>query len=266
MTTNRQNIDKVLRVCIGTEPKTAIPCKVLQYSIQKHLSPAYQVEFHLMQGESWRSNPTLGQGTGFSLLRWQIPEYLQYSGLSLYLDADQLVFGDIYEVFALALNDLQNPNRPSVYCTFQKDKWFPSPPYAPNTSVMLIDCEKAKEDWPTFEALCQSLENDPLRKRYVQVMHGLHLKTPPALISSVWNQLNIKSPGCKLLHYTQEHNQPWYNPNHPNKDLWRDYLVESISSGVVTKQEIRLAVESFEPHTKNKRGTGMHPYWLKFAK
>jgi lipopolysaccharide biosynthesis glycosyltransferase len=128
----------IIRVCIGTEKKTSIPCKVLEHSILKHSSQP--VEFHHMMGESWAKRTTT-QGTGFSLQRWYIPEYFNFKGKAIYLDVDMLCFTDIAEFWNI---DETFEETSSIYCTFQRDKFYEN---APATSSMLINCELAKDDW-----------------------------------------------------------------------------------------------------------------------
>lgn len=254
-----------IRIWIGTETKTRIPCKVLQHSILR-CSPNQNIEFITPEWPSWEaiSDATNGAGTGFSLARWQIPESLQWAGKCLYLDADQLVFHNISDLWNI---DLIDGRESVVYCTFQVDKWYNQP--APNTSVMLINCELAKEcsELWAFHRLLEYLKTDSQRKRYVEVMHAQHLKIPACRIPDYWNHLNTFVDGqTRLLHYTKEPEQPWYYPGHRNKNSWRDALVLALQDGYIEKQEIRDACANFRKHTAKVRGTGMHPYWLKFVK
>jgi hypothetical protein len=263
-----QTKKEVVRVCIGTEPKTKIPCKVLRYSIEKHLNPNFVIEFHEMMGNSWssRNKAKLGSGTGFSLFRWYIPEYFMYQGKAIYLDVDMLCFTDIAEFWLIDETSRANKHgkRASVFCTFQKDKWFSR---APATSAMLIDCELALEDWQYNSAASIEayLAGDTNRERYIKLMHAQHCANVKE-IPLRWNRFNEYLSGdTSILHYTIEPQQPWYFPAHSNKDLWRDYLLETIDLGIVTKEEIRNEVAIFKPHTKTTRGQGLNPYWAKFA-
>ncbi len=263
---------ETLRICIGTEPKTTIPYKVLCYSIRKHLNPDYEVEFYPMMGESWVKRKT-SEGTGFSLQRWYIPEYFMFLGKAIYLDVDMLCFTDISELWNID-QSFAAKHRGSIYCTFQKDKFFE---HAPATSAMLIDCEKAKDDWLLYEAeqINKFVEATKDRSNYIHLMHAGHVKHKTE-IPLKWNRFNDYVPtpqdnrktnqGTAILHYTEEPKQPWYYPQHTYKDLWRDYLVECIDQGLISNAEIKSEVQKFKPHTKVERGQGLHPYWLKFAK
>lgn len=250
-----------ITIVIGTETKTVIPCRVLMHSILKRTKNP--VNFCLMEGESWTklSSRKLGQGTGFSLMRWKIPEQLNYKGFAIYLDTDQLVFRDIAELWNMNVTYKDKPS--SIYCTYQDDKWLKN---SPNTSVMLIDCEKAKEDWMPFSGVEEYLEKDcPKRSRYVKIMHAQHLKTLPTKIPVCWNYLNIAKDDTAILHYTSENLQPWYNPKHPFKYLWEQEFQSAIADGIITKEEIKEQLKIFKPHTKTERGQGLHPNYRKYA-
>jgi lipopolysaccharide biosynthesis glycosyltransferase len=265
---------ETIRICIGCEAKTEIPRKVLEFSIRKHLNPNFKVEFYPMMGESWinRSAATLGIGTGFSLQRWLIPEYFMFSGKAIYLDVDILCFDDIAEFWLIdeTIHPDRHGNRASVYCTFQKDKFYER---APATSTMLIDCDLAREQWSlkTSEEITNHLKDDKNREKYVKLMHGGHCGKITE-IPLKWNRFNTFFPEVNnqkqtsILHYTIEPKQPWYYPEHPHKDLWRDFLIEAIEAGVVSKAEIKAEVQKFKPHTNSSRGQGLHPYWLKFGR
>ena len=112
-----------IRVFIGSEPKTAIARKVLEYSIVKHTD--YDVEFGELEGDvSWSKRNskdlTAQVGTGFSLLRWDIPRRCNYEGFAIYLDADMLVFSDIYDLWTMDQQYPADKDFPcSVWCTYQ---------------------------------------------------------------------------------------------------------------------------------------------------
>lgn len=258
-------MDSPIKIWIGTEEKTNIPCKVLQYSILKHSNS--KIEFVTDPGYSWKNhkNVKLGIGTGFSLQRWTIPEKFQYEGFAIYLDADQLVLSDIQELWNHR-EEMQKNSDISIACTYQKDKWFKN---GPATSVMLLDCKRAK-DWPlnNQEKIEAYLEHDNERKKYIHLMHAL--KPPfyhlPLEIPIHWNRFNKFVPGTKLLHYTIEPKQPWYDPSHQNKDLWRDYFREALKNGHITKEEVKIELDRFVRPSGCCRGEGLNPYWEKFIK
>lgn len=249
-------------VWIGSEAKTNLPCKVLQYSILQHTKE--KVDFIVKPGISWKTHAgrKLGEGTGFSLQRWYIPEQLNYEGFCIYLDADMIVFADITELWNYWTKLVYH--KKSIACTYQEDKWFK---HAPATSAMLIDCERAKEQWMYCRQVHieEHLHEDKDRKRYIALMH---CQSPyfdePLEIDINWNRFNRFSPGTKLLHYTIEPRQPWYDKSHPNKDLWRDYFRSALESGFISKEEVEIELKRYVQPSGCCRGEGLHPYWRKF--
>jgi hypothetical protein len=265
-----------IRVFIGSEPKTEIATRVLEHSILKHTSS--KVEFPGLLGEkSWKTRDEANapqqhksQGTGFSLLRWDIPRRCNYEGYAIHLDADMIVFSDILDLWQ---SDKKYPNENcSIWCSYQM-AWgytrtiYPDRP-TPNTEVMLIDCARAKTNQQTVEEILKDLDTQKGRdrKKYAAVMRAQNHKHPAQEISAVWNHLNVYKPGkTKLLHYTIEPQQPWYNPpgKHPLDYLWKDLLLEAIEAGRVTKEECIESSKTHTPHRKNFRGYGLHPGWVK---
>lgn len=253
-----------IRIWIGTEAKTNLPCKVLEHSILKNSKWANEILFFKEPGISWKtaSGKKLGVGTGFSLQRWYIPEKMNYEGFCIYLDADMLVFDDILGLwnyqFALTARNS------TIACTYQADKWFK---HAPATSVMLLDCRLAPHIWwwSKQEGLEQHLSDDKDRKKYIALMHAQEPYTDiPLEIDINWNRFNKFSLGTKLLHYTVEPDQPWYKPSHPFKNLWRDAFVSALKEGYITKEEVKTELKRFSAPSNCCRGEGLHPYWRKF--
>lgn len=251
-----------IHVCIGTEPKTEIPMRVLMYSIVRNTNTP--VQFHIMEGSSWekRSEVKHGEGTGFSLRRWDIPKYFDYEGCAIYLDADQLVLGDIKELWDQQYNLFEE----CIACTYQPDKWFSRP--EPNTSVMVMDNHNCKLDhgWMDNGQLLSHLQADIDRKRYVRVMHAHHLAVRPYQISNSWNSLNRMDENTKLIHYTKEPEQPWYKPSHKFAGIWGKWFRMAVEDNMISIQQVEKAVSIYKPHTSQIRGQGLHPYWFEMLK
>ena len=174
-----------IKIFIGTEPKTNIPLKVLAYSIEKHASVPIQII--KMMGKDWTIRPNAFIGTGFSLLRWDIPRVCEYQGFAIYLDVDQLVLTDIADLYK---SDMKYPNNKcSVWCTYQESKWYKK--LTPETSVMLIDCAKAKDNQPDLEHALDYIYNDPepkKRKRYIKIMRELKNKNKLQCFSALYKR------------------------------------------------------------------------------
>lgn len=259
----------MLKIFIGTEPKTEIARKVLENSILRHSSlKEEQVEFIPMLGEGWRDVKSTKHGTGFSLNRWRIPEMCDYQGFAIYLDADIVALDDIAKLYQC---DTNFPNdKVSTWCCYYKSPKISSEIDTPETSVMLIDCAKAKENQPNYDACVKYINevagtSSSARLNYFKIMRALKHQNLPQRIPHKFNRLNSLVTGEEnvLLHYTKEPQQPWYNPNHAHTDVWEAELKCAIDCEAVTKEEVEKAISEFEPHTKQKRGTGMNPWWRK---
>lgn len=173
-----------------------------------------------------------------------------------------LLFVDIAELWNINLDENIGS---SIACTYQKDKWFDK---APASSCMLIDCERAKTQWKysTEAQITALLQVDEKRKKYTRIMHALDVNPAPLEIDINWNRFNDWKPGTKILHYTVEPHQPWYHPQHPHKDIWRDYFVETLKAGYLTREECEKEIKRFSPAKacSGCRAEGLHPYWEKF--
>ncbi len=246
-------MDNPIRICVGTEPCTEIPRKVLRHTILKHAKSPESIEFH-----SLTDGPELapiGSATGFSMQRWYVPEFCGYEGRAIYLDADQLVFADIRELWEI---DQQYPNSETcAWCTYLRG--------FPQASVLLIDCEKARLQWPSLKETCDFiLEQGEAERcnRYRWAMNGGLLKVLPQEITVYWNHLNEYTPGeTRLLHYTRQSTQPWRNPEHPYTHLWKEQLLSAIRSGAVSKDEVLAACDASSPNPTHWKEVVMHPYW-----
>lgn len=250
-----------IRVFIGSEKKTELMRHVLQSSILE-AAPQNKYEFIPMIGPEWEY-PTEGLkvGTGFSLRRWMIPAYCNWQGRAIYLDADQLVFGDLRELW----NSFDPAGRPyrSVILTKQKMPWSTEPIL--NSSVMAIHCEIARKNLTNGESywelpiLLSALHN-ATRDEYLSIMYPTWL-VEPGLVTNHWNSLDAYSPDrTKLLHYTDEPSQPPYNPDHRHAGLWRDALCKAIHEGRIPEDVWQAAVDLWTAPRLDKRKTqGLHP-------
>ena len=247
-----------IRICIGTEDKMEIPCKVLQHSIVSRTKS--EVQFFLSNNKSWYTEKQrpFQLGTAFSLYRWFIPELFGYEGYAIYLDADQIVLADILELWK---SDQLYPNEEtSVWCTYQNLKH--------ETSVMFLNCLKAKDQFPSRSTILTELEVDSQREYYRRLMGGAVLKVKPQDIPIFWNHLNFydKHLTC-LIHYTVEHQQPWYKPSHPLTTIWETELVKTLEAGLITRSDIRHFVQKWDEVIDGKkvRYSGLHPYYKKYC-
>lgn len=257
--------DKPIRIFVGTEPKTRVAFRVLSHSIQARTKRA--VSITPMIGEAWEY-PTEGikVGTGFSLRRWMIPAACGWEGHAIYLDADQLVLGDVEELYDLGRARLPaEPDAPVIACTRQKDK-FNKLVAAPQTSVMVIDCWRAFKHWQfDIKTVLKFLQKKSDRASYVGLMHAAGLPVAADPLPAEWNHLNEYKKGkTKLLHYTKEDAQPWYKPDHSLAGLWHKALDDAIAAGFVTRDELESALGNWKKKEDWRKSNGMHPYYRKF--
>lgn len=242
-----------IRIFIGTEEKTKVPFDVLSYSIKRHTS--HEVVITPMIGDEWKVPEGLHQGTGFSLRRFMIPKFCNFEGFAIYLDADQLVFGDIAELWGYS--DLMADK--SIACTYCVDKSCPKVPGV-QSSVMLIDC--AKCGWVP-EELWNILRGGYI---YQSFMHLGFMNTTPLKIPGYWNSLNVfEEATTRLLHYTKEPEQPWYKPDHPFATVWQRELSRAIADKVVAKSDFESALRLWDaPRIDRRPKQGLHPFYSKY--
>lgn len=252
-----------IRVFIGTEPKTEIARRVLEYSIL--CRTLRKVECTPMIGPRWEY-PTEGitVGTGFSLRRWMIPAACQFSGRAIYLDADQLVLSDIQPLWQAPDTRTSLPGT-SAWMTYQTDKFSPKAPW-PQSSVMVIDCAAAASQWGwDIQKVLAYLRAKPDKQTYARFMHATWMQPPPGRLDAEWNHLNVFEEGkTRLLHYTKEPEQPWYKPDHPLAWLWQRELRAAIAKGFVSPHQIQTALSRWEVREDWRPTNGLHPHYQSF--
>jgi hypothetical protein len=246
---------EAVKIFIGTEIKTKIALDVLSYSIKSKSS--LPVEITPMIGAGWDVPKNLHQGTGFSLRRFMIPMACGFEGHAIYLDADQLVFGDVAELWGYK-EDMGTDH--AVACTYQRDKHSNNP--VPQTSVMLIDCHRC--EWVPDEIWQLLLKG----YNYTKLMRLGFMKAPILKIPTYWNHLNThEDTVTRLLHYTKEPEQPWYKPDHPLASLWKAELIKAINAGAVLREDFVSALDLWKaPKIDHRKTQGLHPYYSKFLK
>lgn len=256
-----------IRICIGTEDKTELARLVLQHSITRRT--AAPVEFTPMIGSAWEyPTENLRVGTGFSLRRWMIPAYFGWAGRAVYLDADQIVLGDVAELWAY-FRLLDAADGPTAAMTYQPSKFSKAP--HPNSSVMLVDCERAKRKldanvepfWDISKVLAHLVGHPD---KYPGLMYPNWMVPAPGRVHDCWNHLNTFVPQgqpkhTRLLHYTKENTQPWYVPGNPHASLWEAELVSAIGAGVVPRDLFEEGLAKFGVQEDWRKTNGLHPHY-----
>src|SRR5690348_15903628 len=88
-----------LRVCCGMSEAEWLPSKVLEYSIQRRSSkPVDFIPLNLFDHLIPKRIHHLA-ATRFSFQRLVIPQAMERQAIAAYLDSDQIVIGDIAELF-----------------------------------------------------------------------------------------------------------------------------------------------------------------------
>ena len=182
----------MIRIFIGSADKFACCEPVIERSILANTSEPVEITF--MRPETLGIPPT--GCTGFTNLRYAVPELAGYSGFAIYLDVDMVVLGDIAELYSYQ----------------EAGKWVCMGDSSDEVSV--ISCGTHRH--------MPSLQN-------IHRHHKNHLKTMtrrrPA-IPPCWNVEDRVEEGMKLLHFTDLDRQPWFSDNHPCPDaveIWNAY-------------------------------------------
>ena len=221
----------MVRVIIGTEDNQLIPQKVLEYSIRKHTRSPVEVR-------AVKQSQTRVGGTNFGFVRFLVPQLCGYEGRAIYLDADQLVFTDIEELFrsldgwhSVAL--VQDPEGSFGDKQVVKDN---------QSSVMVLDCEKLTSWDPRtlFERVVPNrAEPGPGQIRYREFMMLKWMdRAELQPLDSRWNHFNIVRDDTKLVHFSHVRSQPWKVVSHPLCALWRRWLREAMRGRFVRRTEL----------------------------
>lgn len=229
-----------LKIFIGTEPNQYVAQQVLIYSIKETLSvPA---EIKPIQQQQERKG-----GTNFGFVRFNVPKLAGYEGKAVYMDADQLVFHDMKEIFD-HLDDQHD-----LTCVRNPVGNFGNKPVPANynqSSVMVLNCERLK-DWnpdTMFDNVVPNRDElGPQQIHYkdfmsLQFMDQSRIKE----LDPAWNHYNQKFPDSKLVHFSHVRSQPWKNPKHPMTAMWTDWLRRAIKAGYISR--VRLLIEIVRGH------------------
>jgi hypothetical protein len=220
------------RVFVGSDDQQMLGVKVLHYSIDKHSSMDVVVEPLDWRAMPVPKDPKNRSRTGFSFCRFDIPRLCGFAGRGIYVDADMQVFTDITDLWTLPLEEAD-----LLYALTH-----PSQGRTPQTSVMLINCEKLR--WDVHEIIAGL---DEERYSYKELMSDLCLipkgRAQP-LIPYWWNSLEIYEPGrTSLIHYTDMHTQPWISHANKNGEVWYRTAAEAVRTGFISVAEVEEAVE-----------------------
>lgn len=235
-----------LRIYIGTEDNQFVAQQVLAYSIETQASvPVAVIPTYAQQLQFDMSK--LG-GTKFGLVRFNVPHLAGYRGRAIYLDADQLVFADIKDLF----DSLDSTH--AIACVQQPRGTYNDQPLEPGnySSVMVLNCARLA-DWNPATLFNQILPNDapPVPgkihyKDFIQLQAVDQSRIQP--LDAHWNQFNEVTPETKLVHFSHVSTQPWKNPKHPLAPLWTQWLRRAIKAGYLSRWQVFTEIRKKHLH------------------
>jgi hypothetical protein len=161
--------------------------QVLSYTLTKHASEELDITYMSPDNMGqWNSNTW---GTPFSGFRWAIPSICGFKGKAIYIDVDMVCFHDIADLWNTDMGDnailIRRVNAGN------------------ESSLMLIDCEKAAQYIPSLDEL----------KTMPNINSTMHNKLKHVgYYDPTWNVLdgeNYDIGSMKVLHYTRRESQPW---------------------------------------------------------
>lgn len=248
--THQTNNQEVIKVFVGCDPNNCDleQMMVLDYSIHKHTAAPVEIIWMQLSRDPdsyWYSNPETGEGwdtskwaTPFSGFRWVIPEYCDYSGRAIYMDADVVILSDLAALW-------QHPINPKSIVAAKT--------HADMTRLCTCvwDCAEAK----SFILPMAQLRGDP--DAHQKLMDAL--KENPQLVTSYQDSYNcvdgekLAIEDIKILHYSDmssqfshkyslprleaEGSQHWFDGEirtHPRAELvalFDEYYNEAIAAG-----------------------------------
>ena len=235
--------DVAIRIFIGTQANQYVPQRVLEYSIRKHTSADLDIRPTAQAGSIERRG-----GTKFGFVRFLVPQLCGYEGRAIYLDADQLMLGDVRELIDALDEDH------SLAVVKQPEGTFAGKPVEPRneTSVMVLDCAKLK-DWDPDRLFENVVPNDrepgPGQIRYKSFMRLEWMD--PAQIQALdprWNHYNTLRDDSRNVHFSHVREQPWKRPRHPLRPFWESWLAEALEAGALNRVEIVREVAKLHLH------------------
>ena len=220
----------MINVFIGYDKNEKVAFNVLSYSILKHstrpvaITPIYLPNIK----DSFIRERSGIESTDFSFSRFIVPHLMNYQGWALFLDCDQLMLGDVAELWRLrdekyavqvAKHDYQPQEEKkfmgAVQTKYVKKNW---------SSVMLMNCDK-----------CKSLTPDYVNSATGLQLHQFKWLENDDLIGEIpleWNWL-VDEPGyeekenVKNLHYTK--GGPYFKEYKDcgYSEIWFDHFKET---------------------------------------
>ncbi|WP_296403710.1 glycosyltransferase [Psychrobacter sp.] len=191
--------NEIIKVFVGCDPNNSDleQMMVLDYSIKKHTTIPVEIIWMQLSRDPesfWYSNPEKGEGwntqkwaTPFSGFRWAIPDYCDFKGRAIYMDADMVVLSDLSELWSHPIEG------EAIVAAKTKDS-------IARLCTCVWDCQKASQVLPPVSQLKADLEgHGKLMKQF---------KEQPELITPYIDSYNcidgedLEIKDMKILHYS----------------------------------------------------------------
>lgn len=222
--------DDVIRVCVGCTESHWLAVKVLEHSIRCRTTARVEV-YPMHEWELHKTCPIPKDRanrpvTEFSFQRFLPPEHFGFQGKAIYLDSDQVVMGDIAEMWNTPFNGAQVLKTPG---------W--------QTAVMLIDCTVG---WRISKLVRQL---DQGKRSYGPMVNLKDMGIVKDRLDPYWNYMDRGRTDysdwhrAKLIHYTNMNTQPWLLKGHPLAEPWAVELLTAVQFGFITKDDVRREIE-----------------------
>ena len=175
--------------------------------------------------EAWRGR--LAAGTVHSFARFAPPELCGFEGRAIYLEPDQVVLGDIAELWRTPLDGRSFGAVPTQAV---RGDLHPTHLDGYLSSVLLFDCGRCRD-------ITVVGVTDDLRSGAYDYQDAISM-SPPFIdriaadvgpLPSEWNELERCFEDTRLVHYTHGDRHPWRLPRHPEGRLWIDQFLDAVA-------------------------------------
>lgn len=242
--------NEVIKVFVGCDPNNCDleQMMVLDYSLHKHTSTPVEIVWMQMSRDPssyWYSNPETGEGwnstkwaTPFSGFRWAIPEYCNFSGRAIYMDADVIILEDLAKLWEHPIEG-QSIVAAKSYADMMR------------LCTCVWACAKAKTIIPSIEELRQDPESH--KKMMKLLKNNQNLIEPYQDSYNCVDGEDLAIEDIKILHYSDmgtqfshkyslervsnEGFEHWFDGkiiDHPRQDLtelFDSYYSEALANG-----------------------------------
>ena len=219
----------MINVCIGYDSKEKVAFNVLAYSILRNstkpvsITPIYLPN---LRDDFVRERNNLSS-TEFSFSRFMVPHLMNYKGWGVFMDCDQLMLGDIAELWRLR-DDKYAVQLCKHYYTPKEDKKF----------LGQVQTKYEKKNWSSFMLMncnkCHELTPDYVNSATGLQLHQFKWLESEELIGELpleWNWL-VDEPGYNTkskvnnIHFTK--GGPWFKEyaGCSYSETWNEYHKE----------------------------------------